>query len=90
MEIFVKFSTIYYEGIVMRKKNKDEKELKAIEYLKNYIKEIQRHFDFSDRKMRLILLKVYHDMHPFNIFKKIIKNPISVISFYKNKNKEQV
>ena len=90
MENFVKNFKIFVRYITMRKKIKNEKDLKVIEYLKNYIRELQRHFDMSDRKMRIIILKVYRDMHPFSILKKIIKNPISMISFNKNKNEESV
>ena len=45
------------------------KELRVKEYIKKYIKELQRHFDVSDRKMRLILFKVYKDLSPLNIIK---------------------
>ena len=45
------------------------KELRVKEYIKKYIKELQRHFDMSDKKMRLILLSVYKDLSPLNIIK---------------------
>jgi hypothetical protein len=45
------------------------KETRVKEYIKKYIKELQRHFDVSDRKMRLIIFKVYQDLSPFNLIK---------------------
>ena len=45
------------------------KELRVKEYIKKYIKELQRHFDMSDKKMRLILFKVYKDLSPLNMIK---------------------
>ena len=45
------------------------KELRVKEYIKKYIKELQRHFDVSDKKMRLILFKVYKDLSPLNMIK---------------------
>ena len=47
------------------------KELRVKEYIKKYIKELQRHFDVSDKKMRLILFKVYKDLYVFVIEKAI-------------------
>ena len=45
------------------------KELRVKEYINKYIKELQRHFDISDKKMRAILYKVYQDLSPFNLIK---------------------
>ena len=45
------------------------KEIRAKEYIRKYIKELQRHFDISDRKMRIILYRVYKDLSPLNIIK---------------------
>lgn len=45
------------------------KELRVKEYINKYIKELQRHFDMPDRKMRSILYKVYKDLSPFNLLK---------------------
>ena len=45
------------------------KELRVKEYIKKYIKELQRHFDMPDKKMRLILFKVYKDLSPLNMIK---------------------
>lgn len=45
------------------------KELRVKEYINKYIKELQRHFDMSDRKMRSILYKVYKELSPFNLIK---------------------
>ncbi len=53
------------------KENLEEtfKESRAKEYMNKYIKELQRHFDLSDRKMRLIVYKVYKDLSPLNLIK---------------------
>lgn len=45
------------------------KELRVKEYINKYIKELQRHFDVSDSKMRSIIYKVYKDLSPFNLIK---------------------
>jgi len=45
------------------------KELRVKEYINKYIKELQRHFDVSDNKMRSIIYKVYKDLSPFNLIK---------------------
>lgn len=63
--------------------NHDDTKIK--EYLHGYMLELQRHFGISDRKMRLILLKVYRDLTPINF----IKNWFSMVkSEYKRKFKE--
>ena len=45
------------------------KEARVKEYINKYIKELQRHFDVSDKKMRSIILKVYKDLSPLNLIK---------------------
>lgn len=61
------------------------KETKVKEYLSCYLLELQRHFDISDKKMRLILLRVYRELSPFGF----IKNWFSMVkSEYRNKFKE--
>ena len=45
------------------------KENRVKEYINKYIKELQRHFDMSDKKMRSIIYKVYQDLSPFNLIK---------------------
>lgn len=45
------------------------KESRVKEYINKYIKELQRHFDMSDNKMRSIIYKVYKDLSPFNLIK---------------------
>jgi len=47
-------------------------ERKIKEYISCYVKELQRHFDMSDKKMRSILYKVYKDLPPFSFIKKLI------------------
>ena len=64
------------------------KELRVKEYMKKYIKELQRHFDVSDKKMRLILYKVYKDLSPLNIIKSwicVIKSKCEEIFKFKGK-----
>jgi len=66
------------------KNTPDEKENKVFGYIKNYILEVQRHFDITDRRMCVILYKIYRDFTPLNSFKKIIQKQISMIkSFHK-------
>ncbi len=59
-------------------------ETKVKEYINKYIKELQRHFEVPDKKMRLLLLEVYKDLKPegfIKIFKSMVK------SFYDKKIK---
>ena len=44
-------------------------ELRVKEYLSKYIKELQRHSDVSDKKMRVIIYKIYKDLSPFSFIK---------------------
>ncbi len=50
----------------------DAEELKVKEYINNYIKELQRHFDVSDRRMRAILYSVYKDSVPVSFVKNFV------------------
>ena len=54
-----------------KKKNLEEiyKETRVKEYINKYIKELQRHFDMPDKKMRTILYSVYKDLSPINLIK---------------------
>ena len=54
-----------------KKKNLEEiyKETRVKEYINKYIKELQRHFDMSDKKMRTIIHDVYKDLSPINLIK---------------------
>ncbi|MBQ8476161.1 hypothetical protein IJ531_03765 [bacterium] len=68
--------------------NDKDKELKIKEYINNYLLELQRHFDMSDKRMRLILYKVYREKGVLYLIKNFIKKRISMVkSFYKNKLK---
>ena len=54
-----------------KKKNLEEiyKETRVKEYINKYIKELQRHFDMSDKKMRIIIYDIYKDLSPINLIK---------------------
>ena len=54
-------------------------EIKAGEYVYRYLKEIQRHFDLSDEKMRRIIHKIYKDTGLFGKFTKFMKKKISML-----------
>ncbi len=54
-------------------KEENPDELKAKEYMNKYIKELQRHFDLSDRKMRAILHKIYKETGPLFFLKRVLK-----------------
>ncbi len=63
------------------------KENRVKEYINKYIKELQRHFDLSDSKMRMILYKVYKELSPFSF----IKTWISMVkSKYIERLKERI
>lgn len=50
----------------------DAEELKVKEYINNYIKELQRHFDVPDKRMRAIIYSVYKDGVPVSFMKNLI------------------
>ena len=64
-------------------------ENKVKEYIYKYLKELQRHFDLSDRIMRRILLRIYKDTSGFSLFIKQVKKKLShaKIQICKNKGK---
>ncbi|MBR5305132.1 MAG: hypothetical protein IKU37_09930 [Candidatus Gastranaerophilales bacterium] len=45
------------------------KKTRVKEYINKYIKELQRHFDVSDKKMRAIIYEIYQDLSPLNLIK---------------------
>lgn len=64
-------------------------EKKAKEYINKYLKELQRHFDLSDRKMRIILYKIYKESGFLHKISKFMKNGYSVLkSKYKKFSEE--
>lgn len=42
------------------------------EYISCYLKELQRHFDITDKKMRTLIYQIYQELKPLNFFKKNI------------------
>ena len=63
--------------------HKSEKEIKIKKYINNYLEELKRHFDISDKTMRIILLKIYRESGCIFKINAIIKKHISMIkSFY--------
>ena len=74
-----------YNGVIMCE---TEKEIKIKGYINNYLKEIQRHFDVSDKYMRILLYKIYKQKSPAAKIKILSKKCISMVkSFCKSKNK---
>lgn len=51
-------------------KQENFEELKVQEYIKKYVKELQRHFDMSDKKIRTIIYRVYKELSPISFIKK--------------------
>ena len=70
-----------------QEQNSDEKKVR--EYINKYIKELQRHFDMSDRKMRIILYKVYKDLSPFAFLGIFMKNWFCMLKSFCNKLKRK-
>ena len=58
---------------IRKKQNLEEiyTDYKIKDYLNRYLKELQRHFNISDRRMKFLLLEVYRDLKPFDFIKKI-------------------
>ncbi len=77
----------------LNKINQDMQELKVREYINKYIKELQRHFDMSDKRMRVILYRIYKETGPLNFIKTLIKTRLSMLKSKYNKyfafNKER-
>ena len=65
--------------INLSKINQDMQELKVREYMNKYIKELQRHFDMSDRRMRVILYRIYKETGPLNFITTLIKTKLSML-----------
>lgn len=66
--------------------NQDDK--KVQEYINKYLKELQRHFDMPDKKMRLILYRIYKELSPLHFFKVFVKKYLDMLkSFCKDKIK---
>lgn len=66
---------------------KDEncfEERKVKEYINRYLKELQRHFDMSDSRIRTIIFSIYQDLSPYNFIKLYIKKQLDMLkSLYK-------
>lgn len=63
-----------------------QQEKKVQEYINKYLKEVQRHFDMPDDKLRLILYKIYKELSPSYFIKIFVKNKLDMIkSFYRKK-----
>ena len=56
-------------------------------YINMYIKELQRHFNVSDKKMTDILYDVYCDLKPSGFIKKILYAKMRIKSFLKKEIK---
>ena len=68
-----------------------EKEIKIKGYINNYLKELQRHFDVSDKYMRVLLYKVYKQKTPLSKMKFLAKKYMSMVkSFCKFKIKRNI
>ena len=68
------------QNLFRRYKNPDNyTEIKAKEYIYKYMKELQRHFDLSDNKMRNILYKIYQDTGKLSLLIKFMKKKLSVL-----------
>lgn len=82
---------MYKKWAIMKnfiQKQENFEELKVQEYIKKYVRELQRHFDMSDNKIRVILYRVYKELAPINFIKKWIYMLKSFCNNLKNK-KEQ-
>jgi len=54
-------------------------ELKIKEYILKYIKELQRHFDLPDKRIKIIIRSIYHDLSFFSKIKIIVKKKFEVL-----------
>ena len=60
-----------------------DKEIKVKEYINNYLNELKRHFDLSDKKMRSILYNIYKDTNSISKIRSSVKKYMSMVkSFY--------
>jgi len=60
-----------------------DKEIKVKEYINNYLNELKRHFDLSDKKMRSILYNIYKDTNSISKIRSSLKKYMSMVkSFY--------
>ena len=72
---------------IPKKQNLEETftDYKIKDYLNKYLKELQRHFNITDKKMKKLLLDVYHDLKPFSFVKKILYAKMQVTKFLSEK-----
>lgn len=59
-------------------------EVKVKKYINNYLKELQRHFDLSDDRMRVILYRVCRDFSFLNSLTKIMKKWLDMLKSFCN------
>ena len=50
----------------------NDDEVKIKEYLNGYIKELQRHFNIPERRIRVILYKIYKELRPINFVQRFL------------------
>lgn len=70
------------------KYNNTDKETKAKEYILSYIKELQRHFDLSNKSMRNILQQLYKEEGMLYSFLRIIKKKVSMVKLFNKKRRK--
>ena len=70
-------------NFISKKQNLEEiyADYKIKDYINKYLKELQRHFNVSDRKMRILIRQVYRDLKPFDFIKKILYTKSRVTNF---------
>lgn len=59
-----------------------QQDKKAQEYINKYLKEVQRHFDMSDRRMRFIIYKIYKELSPSYFIKVFVKNKLDMLKSF--------
>lgn len=64
---------------------KNPEDLKVKEYMDKYIKELQRHFDMPDKRMRNIIHEIYREFSPFSFIKTFFKNQINMLKSFCSK-----
>ena len=69
----------FFQKYKAEKKQNNTPDLKVREYLYKYSKELQRHFDLSDKKMRKIIYKIYKDTSELHLFIKFMKKKLSML-----------
>jgi len=72
----------FFRNFMNKNEEKIFEELKIKEYILRYIKELQRHFDLPDSRLKAVIGSIYRDFSFLNKAKTMMKNKFEVIKSF--------